>query len=66
MSETVNRKSLYLDDLRARAEAAESRAARYAELLQRLFQWDHMDTAADGPYWKSEIAACLAEAEYTG
>jgi hypothetical protein len=50
----------------ASLELAEARAARYAALLQRIFHWDHMDTAADGTYWKSEIAAALAEAEGVG
>ena len=34
--------------------------AALRKLLQRLSEWDHMDTAADGPYWRSEIATALA------
>lgn len=36
---------------------AERDAAR--ELLRRIRQWDHLDGAADGPYWKQEIDAAL-------
>lgn len=25
------------------------------QLLTRLYGWDHMDTAADGPYWRAEM-----------
>jgi len=35
-------------------------AARFRELVQRLRQWDMLDVAADGPYWKREIDAALA------
>lgn len=30
-------------------------------LLRRLEQWDHMQSAGDGPYWLSEIAKFLGE-----
>lgn len=30
------------------------------KLLCRIAGWDHMDTAADGPYWKAQIDAALA------
>ena len=42
--------------LRARVEAL-------GTLLQRLHNWDHMDTAADGPFWRREIASVLAKLE---
>jgi len=42
-------------------EAAEARADELANLLRRIRQWDHLDSAADGPYWKREIDAALAE-----
>jgi hypothetical protein len=29
------------------------------KLLGRIYRWDHMDTAADITYWRSEIAALL-------
>lgn len=28
-------------------------------LLERIKNWDHMDTAADGPYWRHEIEDAL-------
>jgi hypothetical protein len=31
-----------------------------ARVLRRLRQWDHLDTAGDGLYWKREIDAALA------
>jgi hypothetical protein len=31
----------------------------YADTLRRLRQWDHLDGAGDGPYWKREIDAAL-------
>jgi regulator of replication initiation timing len=31
-------------------------------LLQRIYEWDHMDSAADGPYWRSEIDKALGRA----
>jgi len=51
-----------------RADAAESAVLRFRvddleRLLGRLFRWDHMDTAADGAYWRVEIAAALAGEE---
>jgi hypothetical protein len=33
---------------------------RLRALLQRIAEWDHMDSAADGPYWRSEIDKALA------
>lgn len=32
---------------------------RYRELLRRIRQWDHLDTAGDGPFWKREIDKVL-------
>lgn len=32
-------------------------------LLRRIAGWDHMDTAADGAYWRSEIAKAVGEAQ---
>lgn len=62
-----------LTALERRAEAAEEHLALYTKalvqaegelmnaktLLRRISQWDHMDTAGDGAYWRSEIAAIL-------
>lgn len=33
-------------------------------LLDRLRKWDHMDTAADGSYWRSEIDKALGTTEH--
>lgn len=35
--------------------AAAREAAELRKLLKRIHGWDHMDSAADGPYWRSEI-----------
>lgn len=35
----------------------DNEAAR--ELLRRLYNWDHMDTAGDGAYWRGEIDKVL-------
>lgn len=32
---------------------------RLRTLLQRLYEWDHMDSAADGVFWRSEIDKVL-------
>jgi len=49
-----------LNHLIERLEEAEADNAALREMLRRLSEWDHMDTAADGTYWRSEIAAALA------
>ncbi len=28
-------------------------------LLDSIYKWDHMDTAADGKYWRNEIEKVL-------
>lgn len=43
--------------------AIEVERARLRDLVQRFSQWDMLDTAADGPYWKREIAAVLGSQE---
>jgi hypothetical protein len=40
-------------------EAAE-RLAAMERLLRQLHEWDHMDTAGDGPHWRREIERVLA------
>lgn len=35
------------------------------DLLKRLRGWDHLATAADGPYWTRELNAAIAKAEGT-
>ncbi len=32
---------------------------RVRALLQRIREWDHLDSAADGPFWKREIDRVL-------
>jgi hypothetical protein len=29
------------------------------DLLKRIHDWDHMDYASDGPYWRKEIQKIL-------
>lgn len=41
---------------------AEARAYEMMQLLQRIRQWDMMDTAADGKYWRREIDKALSPA----
>ena len=41
-------------------DAALRRVGEAEALLRRLSEWDHMDTAGDGPFWRREIAAFLA------
>jgi hypothetical protein len=45
-----------------RVEDLEQQVERLRTLLRRIYEWDHMDTAADGPYWRSEIDKALARA----
>lgn len=47
---TFARKDAEIDQLRT--ERDEARA-----LLRRIRAWDHLETAADGPYWQREIDA---------
>lgn len=58
-----------LSDAEAAATAAcadiarlTSRCAEFMALLRRLREWDHMDTAADGSYWRGEIDRALLAA----
>lgn len=47
------------DRLAEQLRGAVERAERAEALLRRLDEWDHMQTAGDGPYWLREIDACL-------
>jgi hypothetical protein len=38
---------------------AEAGERKMRDLLQRIHDWDHMDTAGDGPYWRMEIRTAL-------
>jgi hypothetical protein len=31
-------------------------------LLKQLRQWDHLDSAGDGPFWKEQIDAVIKKA----
>jgi oligoendopeptidase F len=44
---------------REQLREAVERAEKAEALLRRLYSWDHMQTAGDGPYWKREIDALL-------
>lgn len=44
-------------------DAQEARAERLYWLLKRIGEWDHLTGAADGPFWKREIEAAIADAE---
>ena len=37
----------------------QDRAPAVTDLLKRLLEWDHFDTAGDGAYWRKEINALL-------
>lgn len=45
--------------LRCQLAGAVERAEKAEALLKRLSEWDHMQTAGDGPYWRREIADLL-------
>jgi hypothetical protein len=38
---------------------ADAERDQLRELLKRIRGWDHLDSAGDGPYWKSEIDKVL-------
>jgi hypothetical protein len=44
---------------RAEVEALRAENERLRALLRRLYEWDHMDSAADGAFWRSEIDKAL-------
>lgn len=46
----------------ANAGGGSNHPVAWAELLGRLAEWDHMTTAADGPYWIGEIKKVLSGA----
>jgi len=35
-------------------------------LLRRLYEWDHMDSAGDGPFWRGEINKALGRGKDDG
>jgi hypothetical protein len=48
--------------VRGALAASEVRLAGAWQLLKRIHEWDHMDTAADGSYWRAEIEKLTASA----
>jgi hypothetical protein len=59
---TIARALDEIDRLTAERERLVAEVARLRELLTRLREWDHMDAAGDGPFWRSEITRALASA----
>ena len=51
----------YLRDARRQYILDAARYRRLRELLLRIREWDHLDSAADGPFWKHEIDKALQE-----
>lgn len=39
-----------------------AQAPEMFELLQRIRQWDHLDTVGDGEYWKQQIDFIIRKA----
>ena len=56
---SVDQHNEVLREQTERAVAAEDSGERLRALLRRLYEWDHMDSAGDGPYWRSEIERVL-------
>lgn len=50
----------YYAQLFAKKRDDTERIATLTGLLERIRQWDHLDTAGDGAYWKREIDGVLA------
>ena len=44
---------------RTEIAALEAKLEAVERLLRRLHEWDMMDVAGDGPYWRREIDAAL-------
>lgn len=68
LKQTIESQASMMDGLRegSRTHAqgereALSEVAKLRGLLRRLSEWDTMQTAGDGPFWKREIAAALGE-----
>jgi hypothetical protein len=48
-------------ELTVEREELRAQNERLRLLLWRLYEWDHMASAADGPYWRSEIEKALGK-----
>lgn len=46
-------------ELKADRDRLTARVAELEAVLKWIRQWDHLDTAGDGPYWKDTIDAAL-------
>jgi hypothetical protein len=47
-------------DYKSQLAAERTRREEAIELIKQFRQWDHLDNAGDGPYWKRTIDAFLA------
>lgn len=59
LAQTETMDKLFLE-LSQFSTAKTAREIRLENLLKRIAQWDMMDSAADGPYWRKEIAEATA------
>ena len=50
-------------ELAQRLERAEAQRDALLNLIGRIRKWDHLSSAADGPFWQREIDAAIAKAE---
>jgi uncharacterized coiled-coil DUF342 family protein len=41
----------------------EEKVERLRALLRRLYEWDHMDSSSDGPFWRGEIDKALGRSK---
>lgn len=57
IAESRNAFPVLLDEV----ERLQADNARLRGLLRRIHGWDHMDSAADGTYWRSEITKELGD-----
>jgi uncharacterized protein YhaN len=66
LKQQVERRDALVNRWAEAERVARQQADRLAALLGRIRQWDHLDGAHDGPFWKREIDAALAGREETG
>lgn len=53
-------------DLEQQFASAQAENVRLRDVVARIRQWDYLDTAGDGPYWKKELEAALDATEGGG
>jgi len=51
--------AIYVEDLYDDNVTLRDENERLRALLRRLYEWDHMASAADGAYWRNEISKVL-------